>query len=288
MLARVALLLAVSAGLAAAAPNQLPVMVTDSYEVDFNGNSGGFKMVLLRSNGTSSVGKPSKRPCKDFVNMRYQQVYELDPTGRQVGSNWSPNFNLVAGTRTFMPNNVSSVYVDGTAFNSNNGATFTIKNDLFKNSSVVVMGNQTISVTKNVLKISFIVQNWPFRSINNTLAVSLKLNTNDKPSDIPSRSKSGKNVQLKISPEDDAGVAAVFDLETYAYVDGSTTASNVAVTQSGNIYTIGLPYFASSIFYDPSLYSSGAASGTALSAGALLALVAAMAFTASKDEEESG
>lgn len=288
MLSRVALLLAGSAGLAAAVANQIPLMVTNTYAVDFNGNSGGFKQYLYCGNATSNGNSGNQKAlCNDFINVMYQQVYEVDPAGRQVGSPWNPNFSAQQyGNSTFPPYNATATSVQSTAISSN-GASFVVFNALFPVSTTIEIGNYTIPVTKNVLKISFFIESWPFQSVNNSLAVTIKMNTNGNPSGGPSAAKTagGKNLQLTMGTQGTSAVG-VFNLETYAFLDGSLTPSNTPITQSGNIYTVLFPYFSTVAFYDPTLYSSSA-SGTSAGLGALLALVAAMAFTASKDEEET-
>lgn len=65
-------------------------------------------------------------------------------------------------------------------------------------------------------------------------------------------------------------------VEDHAFVDGSTTSVPVSVTQSGNILQFSLPYFASSVWYDPSITAGSTSGAAAKGVGVLAAMAMSM------------
>jgi hypothetical protein len=122
-------------------------MSTDKYTIDFNGASGGFK--LMNNNDNT------------FYNMRYGWLTETPSNKLNLDFNifdYGSNENVTYLNTELIENNFS----------------IQIKNELWKdNKEYINDKNQTVLVDKDVMKMTIMMSGWNFQNFDNDLTFAL-------------------------------------------------------------------------------------------------------------------
>lgn len=191
----------------------LPTLKTESYTVDFNGASGGFKLISNSDN--------------IFYNMRYGWLTETP--NNKLNLNFQ-NFDYGSNENiTFVNTNLS----DGPF-------QITIKNEIWKKSSQFINEkNQTMIVDKDSMKLTISMSGWEFLSSNNFLTLDFSISNN-----IGNSINNIDNTTIKVREFD-------FYFEPNVIVDN--VEKTISFYTSGNKYYLQFPYFSTDLFYDPTI-----------------------------------
>ena len=157
----------------------------------------------------------------------------------------------------------------------------TISAYIYSVSGYIRQANDSLSVPKNALKLTFGISNWPFVSRSNNLTFGLQLMLDTRSSmqqSSPDQSVLDNGRQRRL-----AWGGAALDVAASAIVDGVLTPIATALTQNGakTFIAFSFPSFNQSVVYDPTVSIDGttsAATHTAATQGAgflLFALLAA-------------
>lgn len=201
------------------------------------------------------------------------------------------------------------------------GAHVYMQHTLFVNSASIIGPDGTnITVAANTLKISFNISDWNFASSSSRLGLDVKMSSNgggdgqpDDDTKLPepwdgssssnmqpagnSNSHGGHHLLRVLSADDgnrgrhfrlpmptgDGTRSIALGLEDHAFTDCSSTSVPVAINQQGNVVTFVLPYFQSSVWYDPTVSTvdgTGFATSGAESIGAFVAEAESMIIAA--------
>ena len=201
---------------ALALPSLCQYMSSSLYSVDFNGNSGGFKLVSNED--------------ETFYNMRYgwlvetpQHKYHLDFLDFETGMD------------------DDKVYVNAFIDNPDNGLYVEIKNEIYNEDMTIVNEkNQTVYIVEDSMKITLIISGWKFLDAKNTLTLDFTLSNN-----IGSSIKQIDENTLNIHKFN-------FVFESIAVVDD--VEKPIKFYSKGNKYYLEFPYFQQDLYYDPSIF----------------------------------
>lgn len=193
--------------------SQLPSLTTDKYTIDFNGASGGFKLISNSDN--------------TFYNMRYGWLTEtpanklnLDFNTFDYGSNDNKTY-------------VNTELTDGSF-------QLQIKNELWKvDNEYINEANQTVIVDKDVMKMTILMSGWNFINFNNDLTLDFTISNN-----IGHAVSNIDNSTIRLREFD-------FSFEKTAIVDGQE--KQIDFYTLGNKYYLVFPSFTTDLFYDPSI-----------------------------------
>jgi hypothetical protein len=194
-------------------PSRPETLITDKYTIDFNGASGGFKLISNSDN--------------TFYNMRYGWLTETPLNKLRLDFQ---NFNYGSNeNKTFVDTELTSGLFQ-----------IQIKNDLWKiNDEYINEKNQTIQVDKDVMKITIFMKGWNFLNLNNDLTLDFIISNN-----IGSPISNIDNSTIRMRDFD-------FSFEKTAMVDGVERQVNFYTL--GNKYHLTFPSFTQDLFYDPSI-----------------------------------
>lgn len=248
------------------------------------GNSGGDGSIKVLKNTTNGAGQTV---FQRTFEMRLQSIQEIAASNGRVvqsasryaadSSNWmGPSATTLNGLSaqlcTYQNTSLNVRRNSGTA------ASIEIKAYILSVSGFINNGNQSISVPKNALKLTFDIDSWPFESAQNTLQLSLELMLDTRSSQSTETTRNFDNGRQRRL---DWGGAAL-DVVTSAIIDGVLTPiANPVLTQNGGktFISFSFPSF-SHLTYDPTVSVDdqlGAASAGASGLGALAVIVAALA-----------
>jgi hypothetical protein len=188
-------------------------LVAEQYTIDFNGASGGFKLISNSDN--------------TFYNMRYGWLSETPANKLRLNFQ---NFNYGSNeNKTF----VDTELTDGSF-------QIQIKNDLWKvKDEYINEKNQTVHVDKDVMKITIWMQGWNFINLNNDITLDFIISNN-----IGTPISNIDNSTIRMREFD-------FSFEKSAIIDGIER--QVDFYTLGNKYYLTFPSFTQDLFYDPSI-----------------------------------
>ena len=201
---------------ALALPSLCQQMSSSLYSVDFNGNSGGFKIISNEDN--------------TFYNMRYgwlvetpQHKYHLDFLDFETGID------------------DDKVYVNSIIDNPDNGLYVEIKNEIYNEDMTIINDkNQTVHIIEDSMKITIIISGWKFLNPKNTLTLDFTLSDN-----IGSSINKLHNNTISIHKFN-------FVFESIAVVDD--VEKPIKFYNKGNKYYLQFPCFQKDLYYDPSIF----------------------------------
>jgi hypothetical protein len=230
--------------------------------VQFNGNSGSFKIFLGTGGVNSNV----------FFNIKYNTLLEVNSAGNaacQQGNQctmtlgnqvtWNPISGVLNGVN--YTGVVGSASATVTGMNGNFPVNVLITNTLFQQNTQVVMANNvTVDVIANTLKIAVNVTGWKAASDANSLQLQLKISSNANANlDPPVQPYQGNQKQVSLGTNGAYTAKILFETNAYlinsagAYVSYPVTAS-----ASGNQNIVNLPINTAGdkMWWDPTVITS--------------------------------
>lgn len=195
----------------------IPNMSTDKYTIDFNGASGGFKLMNNADN--------------TFYNMRYGWLTETPSNKLNLDFNifdYGSNENVTYLNTELIENNFS----------------IQIKNELWKdNKEYINDKNQTVLVDKDVMKMTIMMSGWNFQNFDNDLTLDFTLSNN-----LGSSISNLYNSSIKLREFD-------FIFDKTVIVDN--VVKNIIFYTQGNKYYLTFPSFQNDLYYDPTIMFIG-------------------------------
>ena len=151
--------------------------------------------------------------------------------------------------------------------NQVSSASLTISAYIYSVSGYIRQANDSLSVPKNALKLTFGISNWPFvsKANNLTFGLQLMLDTRSSEDNEPEHSELDDGRQRRM-----AWGGAALDVAASALVDGVLTPIATALTQNGakTFIAFSFPSFNQSVVYDPTVSIDGTISAAAATAAA--------------------
>eukprot|EP00026_Physarum_polycephalum_P000643 Phypoly_transcript_00644.p1 GENE.Phypoly_transcript_00644~~Phypoly_transcript_00644.p1 ORF type:complete len:358 (-),score=56.53 Phypoly_transcript_00644:121-1194(-) len=213
----------------------------------FHGNIG---IEVFRNASTIEIGVPTAN-ITFYVGVK--EIREIDIDGKIVSSHelGATQFNYSTENITLSDNSTATQISCNTTFPNN--AKIIIANIFFPNSTKYPFAGQTIRVPDQSLKISIVLQDWPFQTLQNRLQVVLRThddsaqNVSSK-NDLTSSKDGSQNVQwLKLNVD---GISLYTTFVEDIVKDGQISRASFSLDSDSNII-LSTPSFWQQVEIDP-------------------------------------
>jgi len=190
----------------------------------------------------------SSKPVATFSTAApHQESFTVSIRNIQEWEGWQETLYTVnTQDQVFTSSNESTPLYKAWVLNAilDNQANVTIVIQLFTNSTSLAFANRTANLATNALKIYVEIQDWPFSSINNSLAVVFDIGSPGAP--IPAKNvhpflDSGNNLQWMTI--DSSSLPMFGEFSPYASVDGRTRILPFVFNNTDGSVTAVIPHF---------------------------------------------